>query len=322
MISPMITILDAFTTDQGDASVWTPLEAMGRATVHAHTPPDQVAARCAGADTVLTNKAPLPAAVIAQLSDLRYVGVMATGTNIVDLAACRERGIVVTNVPGYSTASVAQLVIALMLHFTNDVAGHAARVRQGDWSRSRDFCFFTKPLHELAGKRLLIIGAGAIGRAVARLAEAFGMEVIYGQVPGSASSDRVPLDRALPTADVISLHCPLTEATRHLVDDGFLARCKPGAILINTGRGPLIDEHALATALAAGHLGGVGLDVLSAEPPPASHPLLRADAPWHDRLAITPHVAWGTVEARQRLVAEVVANLAAFRAGEVRNRVG
>lgn len=318
----MITILDAFTTDQGDASVWTPLEALDQVTVHAHTPPDQVAARCAGSAVVLTNKALMPASVIAELPDLRYVGVMATGTNVVDLAACRERGIVVTNVPGYSTASVAQLVIALMLHFTNDVAGHAARVRQGDWSRSRDFCFFTKPLHELAGKRLLIIGAGAIGRAVARLAEAFGMSVVYGQVPGSASAERVPLDRALPTADVISLHCPLTDATRHLVDQAFLARCKPGAILINTGRGPLIDETALAAALAAGHLAGVGLDVLSAEPPAATHPLLRADAPWHNRLAITPHVAWGTVEARQRLVAEVVGNLAAFRAGEIRNRVG
>jgi len=318
----MITILDAFTTDQGDAAVWAPLEALDQVTVHAHTPPDQVAARCAGSAMVLTNKALLPAAVIAQLPDLRYVGVMATGTNIVDLAACRERGIVVTNVPGYSTASVAQLVIALMLHFTNDVAGHAQRVRQGDWSRSRDFCFFTKPLHELAGKRLLIIGAGAIGRAVARLAEAFGMSVVYGQVPGSSSPDRVPLDRALPTADVISLHCPLTDATRHLVNQDFLARCKSSAILINTGRGPLIDETALAAALATGHLAGVGLDVLSAEPPPADHPLLRPDAPWHQRLAITPHVAWGTVEARQRLVADVVANLAAFRAGNVRNRVG
>jgi len=317
----MLTILDAFTTDQGDRSVWQPVQALGPAIIHDRTPADQVIARCQGATAVLTNKALLPAAVITALPQLRYVGVMATGTNVVDLAACRAQGIVVSNVPGYSTASVAQLVVALILHFTNDVAGHAQRVRTGTWESCADFSFFTKPLHELAGKRLLIIGAGAIGRAVARIAEALGMTVVLGQVPGSTSADRMPLAEAIPHADIISLHCPLTEATRHLVDREFLARCKGQAILINTGRGPLIDEAALVEALAAGHLAGVGLDVLGTEPPNQGHPLLRADAPWHDRLAVTPHIAWGTVEARQRLVSEVVANLAAFQRGEVRNRV-
>lgn len=317
----MLTILDAFTTDQGNRSVWQPLQALLSVTIHDRTPADQVIARCQGASAVLTNKALLPAAVIQALPELRYVGVMATGTNVVDLAACRAQGIIVSNVPGYSTASVAQLVFALIFHFTTDVAGHAQKVRAGAWEACADFSFFTQPLHELAGKRLLIIGAGAIGRAVARIAEALGMTVVLGQVPGSTSTGRIPLAEAIPHADVISLHCPLTEATRQLVDRDFLARCKRQAILINTGRGPLIDEAALVEALAAGHLGGVGLDVLSNEPPTLGHPLLRADSPWHNRLAVTPHIAWGTVEARQRLVSEVVANFAAFQRGEVRNRV-
>ncbi len=318
----MLTVLDAFTADQGDRSRWEPLRALDALTVYDRTRADQIAARCAGVRAVFTNKVPFTAATLAALPDLRYIGIMATGTNVVDLAACKEHGIVVTNVPGYSTASVAQCVIALVLHFTNDVAGHAQRVGAGAWATSEDFCFFTRPLHELAGKRVLIIGAGAIGRSVARLAEAFGMTVVYGQVPGSSSSERVPLDQALPEADVISLHCPLTSATRHMVGRDFLSRCKPNAILINTGRGPLIDEDALAHALGAGQLAGVGLDVLCDEPPAANHPLLRADAPWHDRLAITPHIAWGTCEARQRLINEVTANYAAFQRGELRHRVG
>lgn len=317
-----IAILDAFTADQGDASVWKGLEALGSVTRFERSTPSEVIARGKGCEVLLTNKALVQAEQIAALPDLRYVGVMATGTNVVDLKACAARGIAVTNVPGYSTESVAQLVFALILHLCQDVAGHHARSVGDGWASSPDFCFFTRPLRELAGKHLVIVGAGSIGRAVARIAEAFAMRVTYAKVPGSSSPDRVDLADCLPQADVISLHCPLTDATRHLVNAAFLGRCKRGALLVNTGRGPLIDEAALGAALASGQLGGAGLDVLAQEPPPRGHALLKADAPWASRLVVTPHIAWGTVEARTRLIAEVVANLAAFQRGEARNRVG
>jgi glycerate dehydrogenase len=271
---------------------------------------------------VLTNKVVLGAAELAALPELRYVGVLATGTNIVDLPAARAAGVVVTNVPGYATESVAQLVFALILHFTHDVAGHAAAVRSGAWTQAPDYCFFRQPLTEVAGKTLALMGSGAIGEAVARIAEAFGMHVVRAAVPGSPTcAARVPLPEALALADVVSLHCPLTPATAGLVDARFLEAMRPDAILLNTGRGGLIDEAALAHALDQGRLRGVGLDVLSTEPPPPGHPLTRADVPWSQRLVITPHIGWGTIEARHRLAQAVADNLGAFLAGQPRHRV-
>ena len=318
-----IAVLDAFTTDQGDADIWSALRTLGATEIHTRTSPAETITRARGCPAVLTNKAPLDAATLAALAKdgLRYVGVIATGTNVVDLAAAKQLGIAVSNVPGYSTESVAQLVFALLLHLTTDVAGHSADTKAGAWAAGPDFCFFRQPLRELAGKTLVIVGMGAIGGAVARLGAAFGMQVIAAQAPGSTSPGRVPLTDALASAEVVSLHCPLTPATDQLVGERFLAALKPGAIVINTGRGGLIDEAAVVAALASGRLGGLALDVLTREPPPAGNPLLDPSAPWASRVVITPHIAWGTVEARRRLANEVAANLAAFQRGEARNRV-
>ena len=326
MSGPRIVVLDSFAIDQGEPeSTWRELAALGELAVHPQTQSGEVVAR-AGNDTlaVLTNKVSLGAAELSALPALRYVGVTATGTDIIDLAAARARGIAVTNVPGYATASVAELVFALILHFSYDVAGHNAAVKAGAWAASSDFCFFRQPLVELAGKTLVLVGSGAIGGAVARIGEAFGMRVVRAAVPGAptrAGEARTPLTEALPLCDFVSLHCPLTAATRGLVGAGFLAAMKPGAILINTGRGALVDDAALAAALASGHLGGAGLDVLTVEPPPPHHLLTDPRAPWAGRVVVTPHIGWGTVESRRRLVREVAGNLAAFLQGQARNRL-
>jgi glycerate dehydrogenase len=320
-----IVILDSFAADQGDvAGFWGGLQALGEVAIYPRTREHDVVARCAGFEAALTNKVPFGADAFAASPELRYVGVLATGTNVIDLPAARAAGVAITNVPGYATESVAALVFALILELTHDVAGHAAAVRAGAWSASPDFCFFTQPLTELAGKTLLLVGSGAIGGAVGRIGEAFGMRILRGAVPGSPSGPgalRTPLAEALPVADVVSLHCPLTDATRGLVDAPFLAAMKPGAILINTGRGALVNEPALIAAFTSGRLGGAGLDVLTEEPPPAHHPLTDPGASWAERLIVTPHIGWGTVEARHRLAAEVTENLARFLQGERRNRV-
>lgn len=315
-----IVILDAATTEQG-RDCWDPLRRLGEVVIHPRSTPAEARERIAGADAVLTNKVPVDAALVAAAPALRYVGVLATGYNGIDLAACRARGIAVANVPGYSTESVAQLVFAFLLHQAQDVAGHAAVVRQGGWAAGPDFCFAQQPPRELAGQTLAILGNGAIGSAVARIADGFGMRVLRCAVPGSATPGRLPLAEALPRADAVTLHCPLTPATTRLVDAGFLAALKPGAVLVNTGRGGLLDEAALATALASGRLAAACLDVLAAEPPALDHPLLRPDAPWAGRLVITPHIGWATVEARARLVALAAGNLRAFQGGERLNRV-
>ena len=326
MSGPRLVVLDGFAIDQGEPDVtWRELAALGELTVYPQTKTTEIVER-AGNDTlaVFTNKVSLGAAELEALPALRYVGVTATGTDIIDLEAARARGIAVTNVPGYATESVAELVFALILHFSFDVAGHATAVKAGVWAASPDFCFFRQPLVELAGKTLVLVGTGAIGGAVARIGEAFGMRVVRAAVPGAptrAGEPRTPLADALPVADFVSLHCPLTASTRGLVGAEFLAATKPGAILINTGRGALIDDAALAAALASGHLGGAGLDVLAAEPPPPDHPLTDPRAPWAGRIVVTPHIGWGTVESRRRLVTEVARNLAAFLQGQTRNRV-
>ncbi|HEY0707638.1 MAG TPA: D-2-hydroxyacid dehydrogenase [Polyangia bacterium] len=318
-----IVFLDSFAADQG-APGWTEVAALGDLALFPRTSPEAVIERSRGATAIITNKVVLGPAQFDALPELRYVGVSATGTNIIDIDAARARGIAVTNVPGYSTESVAQLVFALLMHLTTAVAPHDAATKRGDWARSPDFCLFLRPLTELAGKTLVIVGKGAIGGAVARIGEAFGMQVIAAAVPGrpgTPNEPRVPLAEALGRADVVSLHCPLSPATNKLVNESFFAQLKPGAILINTSRGGLIDEAALQAALASGRLGGAGLDVLASEPPPAGHPLLAANAPWADRLVVTPHIAWGTTEARLRLQNEVARNLAAFQQGQRRNRV-
>jgi glycerate dehydrogenase len=315
-----IVILDSATTEQG-IDCWAPLRALGEVVIHPRSNPSEAATRSADADIVLTNKVPITAGLLAAAPSLRYVGVLATGYNGIDLEACRKRGIAVANVPGYSTESVAQLVFAFLLQQAQDVAGHAALVRRGGWAAGPDFCFAQQPLRELSGTTLAILGSGAIGSAVARIAAGFGMRVLRCAVPGSSSPGRMPLSEALPQCDAITLHCPLTPSTTKLVGADFLARLKPGAVLVNTGRGGLIDEEALAEALSSGRLGAACLDVLTAEPPPADHPLLRRDAPWADRLLVTPHIGWATVEARTRLVDLATGNLRAFLAGERCNRV-
>jgi glycerate dehydrogenase len=317
-----IVVLDSFAADQG-APAWTQLQQLGRVTLHPRTASDEIAGRCRDAEAIITNKVVLGQARLQQLPHLRYIGISATGTNVVDLDAARARGIAVTNVPGYSTESVAQLTMALVLHLASHVAVHAAAVNAGAWAQAPDFCFFLRPMLELAGKTFVVVGKGAIGGAVARIAAGFGMTVLAAAVPGSPSRspERVPLPDALTQADVVSLHCPLTPATDKLVDAAFLARLKPAALLINTSRGGLIDEAALASALGAGRLGGVGLDVLAQEPPPANHPLTDPRAPWADRLVVTPHTGWGTAESRLRLQGEVALNLGAFQRGQRRNRV-
>jgi glycerate dehydrogenase len=319
---PRIVVLDSFAADQGEEPpFWDGLRALGELTVHARSDDAERVERCRGAAAVLINKVPLDGATIAALPDLRYIGLLATGTNVVDLAAARARDVAVTNVPAYAAESVAELVFAMILHFTHDVAGHAADVKAGGWARQPDFSYFLRPLRELAGKTLVVIGAGHIGRAVGRIGAAFGMSVVYAAAPGSTSPGRAPLAEALPAADVVTLHCPLTPTTAGLVDARFLGALRRDAILVNTGRGGLIDEAALLAALRGGHLRGVGLDVLSVEPPPADHPLLDAAAPWAARLVVTPHIGWGTVEALRRLERVVVDNLRAFLAGERLNRV-
>lgn len=314
-----IVVLDSFTLDHGESGIWEPLRRLGDAEIHARTAPEETIARCRGAEILFTNKVVLGPEAMAP--GLRYIGLLATGTNAVDLEAAKARGIVVANVPGYSTDSVAQLVFAMLLHFTTDAAGHGADVIAGKWAASPDFTFARQPLIELAGRTLAVVGSGAIGSAVARIAGAFGMRALAARVPGSRSEGRMPLAEALAQADAVTLHCPLTEETRNLVDATFLAALKPGAILINTGRGPLIDESAVLAALASGRLGGLGLDVLSREPPLPGHPLLDPRAPWARKVLVTPHIGWATVEARRRLLRSVIANLEAFLAGSPTNRV-
>lgn len=314
-----IVLLDAHTANPGDLS-WQPLEAIAPCEVHPRTPLDQTAARCAGAEIVITNKAPVSREIIAALPDLKYIGVTATGFNIVDTAAAKERGIVVSNVPGYGTPAVAQHVIALILELTNHVGHAAASVKDGGWVRCPDFCYWEHPIIELAGRTLGIIGYGDIGSAVARVGLALGMKVLASKrtwkEPPPAGVEAAEIDEIFRQSDVISLHCPLTDATKHLVGERTLGLMKKDAFLINTGRGPLVDEAALARALNEGRIAGAGLDVLSAEPAKADNPLLGAK-----NCLITPHVAWASREARKRLIDITASNVQAFLAGKPVNVV-
>lgn len=285
------------------------------------TLPAQVIERLQGVEVAVTNKVVIDAAAMASLPALKLICVSATGTNNVDLQAARQHGVVVCNVRDYAAASLAQHVIALLLGLATRWHEYAQDVRDGEWSRSPMFCLMHRPVMELAGKTLGIIGYGVLGREVARLAEAFGMTVLVSASLRSgvaAQADRVPLKTLLQQSDVVSLHCPLDAGTQHLVNDEFLAAMKPGALLINTARGGLVDEGALKRALLGGRLGAAALDVLSVEPPPADHPLLDPAIP---NLIITPHNAWVSRECRQRLLDGVVANVLAWRAGAPTNQV-
>ena len=310
-----IVILDGLTTNPGDVS-WEPLERLGSLTVFDRTAPGDVAARAADADAVLTNKAIVGRQQIAALPRLKYVGVLATGFNIVDVAAARERGIPVCNVPEYSTPNVVQATWALILELANRVGHHDRTVHEGHWAACHDFCYWHGDLVELAGRTLGIVGHGRIGRGVAAVGRAFGMRVIHHRRQASGDPACVDLDTLFRESDVVSLHCPLTPETKGLVDARRLALMKPTAFLVNTARGPLVDEAALAAALNAGQIAGAAVDVLSVEPPPASNPLLTAK-----NCVITPHVAWATRDARRRLIDVTAANLAAFAAGQPQNVV-
>ena len=312
---PDIVVLDGHTANPGDLS-WEPLEAVGRCTVHDRTVPAEIVPRAAAADIVLTNKTPLTRETIEALPRLAYIGVLATGYNVVDAVAARDRGIPVCNVPEYGTPTVAQATFALLLELTNRVGHHADTVRAGRWSACPDFCYWDGGLVELAGLTLGIVGHGRIGRGVAAVGRAFGMRVIHHRRQGGGDPACVDLDTLFRESDVVSLHCPLTPETKSLVDARRLALMKPTAFLVNTARGPLVDEAALAAALNAGQIAGAAVDVLSVEPPPASNPLLAAK-----NCVITPHVAWATRDARRRLIDVTAANLAAFAAGRPQNVV-
>ena len=310
-----IVILDGLTTNPGDVS-WEPLERLGSLTVFDRTAPGDVVARAADADAILTNKAIVGREQIAALPQLKYVGVLATGFNIVDVAAARERGIPVCNVPEYSTPNVVQAAWALILELANRVGHHDRTVHEGHWAACHDFCYWHGELVELAGRTLGIVGHGRIGRGVAAVGRAFGMRVIHHRRQGGGDPACVDLDTLFRESDVVSLHCPLTPETKGLVDARRLAMMKTTAFLVNTARGPLVDEAALAAALNAGQLAGAAVDVLSVEPPPASNPLLTAK-----NCVITPHVAWATRDARRRLIDVTAANLAAFAVGQPQNVV-
>jgi glycerate dehydrogenase len=306
-----IVILDGYTLNPGDLS-WDALQMLGQCTIHERTSPDQVVARAQEAEIVLTNKTLITRKSLEQLPLLRAIAVLATGYNVVDVDAAGERGIPVMNVPTYGTRSVAQMTFALLLELTQHTGHHAQSVRDGRWTAAQDFCYWDTPLVELDGLTMGLIGRGRIGRAVADLARAFGMRVLtYGPNANAAEhSEMTDLETLLRESDVVSLHCPLTAENHGLLNATRLALMKPSAFLINTSRGPLIDEQALADTLNAGRLAGAGLDVLSVEPPRPNNPLFGAR-----NCLITPHIAWATRSARERLMRTAVANVRSFLTG-------
>ena len=346
MTAPKIVVLDGYTLNPGDLS-WEELKELGEVELYDRTPADSVVERSRDADVVLTNKVPLSAETLEKLPKLRYIGVTATGYNVVDVKAARRRGVVVTNVPTYGTKSVAQFTFALLLELCHRVQRHADAVRDGEWSRRKDFSFFVTDQMELDGKTLGVIGLGRIGSQVAAIGRAFGMRVVAaGGMPGAASFarsgartagkagiaapenagaatpgaagevPRVPLHELLKTADVVSLHCPLTPATAGLMRKETLALMKPTALLVNTARGGLVVDEDLAAALNEGRIAGAALDVISTEPPDPSNPLLTAK-----NCIITPHMAWTTKEARRRLLEASIENVRCFLQGKPVNVV-
>ncbi|MBD3376764.1 D-2-hydroxyacid dehydrogenase [candidate division KSB1 bacterium] len=315
-----IVILDAYTINPGDLS-WNELEKVGNCTIYEHTPQEKVVERTKNADIALINKTGLYKEEIDQLPDLKYIGVLATGYNVVDVDAAKARKIPITNVPAYSTMSVVQMVFAHLLNYTQRVAHHDQTVKEGRWTQSRDFCYWDFTLIELADKTLGIVGFGRIGRAVARVARALGMHVLAVNDspidPLPEGVKQVDFERVFKASDFITLHCPLNSETLHLINKESLSLMSPDTFLINTGRGALIDEHALADALNQGLIAGAGLDVLEEEPASADSPLLYAK-----NCTLTPHIAWATREARARLINIATDNVKSFLEGNIKNRVG
>jgi len=314
-----IVILDGYTLNPGDQN-WAPVNALGKVTVYDRSSPDQIIERAIDADAVLVNKVILNESVLSQLPKLRYIGVCATGYNNIDINSTNKYGIVVTNVKAYGPASVAQHTFALLLALVNHIELHSQSVRNGDWATSEDFCYWKTPLVELAGKTIGLVGLGDIGSQVAKIASAFGMKVIaYRKNPEQTHNtdiEMVSMKTLFKQSDVISLHCPLTEETKDLINAERLLWMKPTAYLLNTGRGPLINEEDLANALKNKTIAGAGLDVLSCEPPRTDNPLITAS-----NCVITPHIAWASFEARKRLLQMVADNLSAFMEGEATNVV-
>lgn len=314
-----LVVLDGYTLNPGDLS-WDEFRLLGSCEIYERTEPGAVVARARNADIILTNKAVLGRDQLRGLPRLKYIGVLATGTNVVDLAAARGCGVTVTNVPAYATASVAQLTFAFLLELALHTGAHAESVRRGDWSRSIDFCYWNHPLVEVAGLTLGLVGFGNIARAVARMALAFDMKVVAWtrRPPADARAGIgfADLESVFRQSDVLSLHVPLTPETHHLVNAERLGWLKPGAFLINTGRGPLVDEQAVAAALNSGRLAGAGLDVLSVEPPPPDNPLISAR-----NCLITPHIGWATLAARERLMRVALENVRSFLNGNPQNVV-
>ena len=314
-----IVVLDGYGLNPGDLS-WDAVSQLGELTVYDRTSSEEVIARSAGAEAILTNKTVITAEIMEALPDLKYIGVLATGYNVVNVNAAREKGIVVTNIPAYSTPSVAQMVFAHILNIAQQVQHHSEEVRKGRWTNNADCCFWDTPLIELRETKIGWVGLGHTGYNTARIAIGFGMQVT---AYTSKSSLQLPpeikkrtLDELFSECDIVSLHCPLTDETKELVNAERLRLMKPTAILINTGRGPLVNEQDLADALNAGKLYAAGLDVLSSEPPKADNPLLTAR-----NCYITPHIAWASLEARTRLMDILVENIKAFQAGKPVNNV-
>ena len=314
-----IIVLDGYGLNPGDLN-WDGFEALGELTVYDRTLPSELMERAAGAEVLITNKTLITAENMAALPELKYIGVLATGYNVVDIDAAKARGIVVTNIPAYSTASVAQMVFAHILNITQRVGYYADENKQGRWTKNADFCYWDTQLVELQGKKMGIVGFGNIGQATARIAQAFGMEVcVYSSKPQfvlPSGIKKMDLDELFAECDVISLHCPLTPDTKEMVNAERLSKMKSNAILINTGRGPLINEQDLANALNEGRIAAAGLDVLSVEPSVEGNPLLTAR-----NCFITPHIAWATLEARTRLMEIAVQNLKSYLNGQIINNV-
>ena len=315
-----IVVLDGYAANPGDLC-WDELKALGECTIYDRTAPKEVLVRAKDAEVLLTNKTVLSREHIEALPALKYIGVLATGYNIVDVEAARQQGVVVTNIPAYSTDSVAQMVFAHILNIAQQVQHHSEEVHRGRWTQSPDFCFWDTPLIELRGKKLGIVGLGHTGQQTARIALGFSMKVMaYTSKPATQLPSEIQkadsLDRLFAECDIVSLHCPLNASTQSLVDARRLALMKPTAILINTARGPLVDEQALADALNKGRIYAAGLDVLSSEPPRADNPLLTAR-----HCYITPHIAWASTAARERLMQIMLENLRAWMKGETINCV-
>lgn len=315
-----IVVLDGYTLNPGDLS-WNDIKRLGDLTVYDRTPANEIVERAKDAEILFTNKTPLGDDVFQELRKLKYVGVLATGYNVVDIEAAKKRGIVVTNTPSYGTASVAQMTFALLLELCVHVQRHSDSVMEGRWSRSLDFCYWDYPLVELAGKTIGIIGFGSIGQKVGDIAAAFGMNILGADKHHSDQSHRTgfkwaKIPELLSNSDVITIHSPLTSETEGLINKDTLKKMKKSAFLINTSRGPIIKDSELADALNSGIIAGAGLDVLSVEPPPFDNPLFKAK-----NCIITPHIAWATKEARKRLMDIAIKNLEAFLKGEAINVV-